>query len=904
MWSRPSRSVPQFRSFTSGGVVGQYKSGNVGKGSDIRSVLAAKLQNGVVWKGTQRLPDGSVYNGEFWKGQRHGKGKLTYEDGGFHEGEFREGKLWAGTGILKISSDEVYQGETKEGKFNGQGMLSTTEHVLKGEFRDGSIWNGVDVPKDGGETRHWKDGKIDGLVSLITPVNPVKLAYDSINGGERARAEQRNRLFMFELPVRNDGGERTFVPWTNSQGQEMQVLNFENGDSYRGRVVNGMMNGQGVLTYSNGESFKGEFRNDQPWTGSGTKFLGSGTSALKLTGKFKHGRVWHGVGFLKVKAGGFYEGEFKEGIMHGQGTFTYPDGRVWKGEFKNGKMWTGCGACVFSNGSEYEGEYSEGRRNGQGKFVYPDGRIIEGEFKEGKMWNVTGVVVRKDGSVYEGEFKEGMMHGWGKLTSGGGPILKEDIRNIKIWSGAGVGGHGQGEIVFPNSLLVQPEQSEFEEERLLHDTRTDSSNPGEVYEGEFYQGKPHGQGKLTYPDGRSHEGEFFQGVIWNGTGYAKTKNGFREGTFREGKLWQGTGKLTHNGGKVYEGAFDFGKMHGQGTLTFVGGQQLHGEFRYNTPWNVTGTLRFYSSVDYFEGTLKDNLFHGEGKFTYADGRCLEGVYREGKLMYGIGVLKTLNKEDEGEFYAGKLHGQGKTTYPDGTMFVGEYRDGEMWNGRGVRKTIENVYREEFVSREVNDIDIEEHEQSELLQHISGMTEKEASITEGKHNLRDGCVFEPEIINNKVTEQGTLTYPDGRVLAGKFRTSKLWNGVRVLEYVGGNVFVGVIKEGKMHGQGKLTYPDGRACEGEFWKNELWNGTGVMFLDSHRLFYKDLGDEEIHQHGAFLCTEGHELCGEIRKGKLWNGTCVVKFIYGNVYTREFKEGKICGEGRHSEPIGSVH
>ena len=35
---------------------------------------------------------------------------------------------------------------------------------------------------------------------------------------------------------------------------------------------------------------------------------------------------------------GTYEGSFKNGLMHGEGKFTWKDGRIYKGTFKDGKM--------------------------------------------------------------------------------------------------------------------------------------------------------------------------------------------------------------------------------------------------------------------------------------------------------------------------------------------------------------------------------------------------------------------------------------------------------------------------------------------------------------------------------------------------------------------------------------
>jgi len=37
--------------------------------------------------------------------------------------------------------------------------------------------------------------------------------------------------------------------------------------------------------------------------------------------------------------GGKYEGKWKDEKQHGQGTFTFIDGRKWAGEFRGNKPW-------------------------------------------------------------------------------------------------------------------------------------------------------------------------------------------------------------------------------------------------------------------------------------------------------------------------------------------------------------------------------------------------------------------------------------------------------------------------------------------------------------------------------------------------------------------------------------
>jgi len=68
-----------------------------------------------------------------------------------------------------------------------------------------------------------------------------------------------------------------------------------------------------------------------------------------------------------------------------------------------------------------------------------------------------------------------------------------------------------------------------------------TSPRGGKYEGEYKDGKRHGQGKLTYPDGRKFVGEWKDGE----------------------PIGQGT--FTWSNGDKYVGEFKDGKKHGQGT---------------------------------------------------------------------------------------------------------------------------------------------------------------------------------------------------------------------------------------------------------------------------------------------------------------------------------------------------
>src|SRR6056300_1347735 len=95
---------------------------------------------------------------------------------------------------------------------------------------------------------------------------------------------------------------------------EDTIINFEDGSSYKGGVVDGVMEGRGVFLSS-------ERTNN---------------TILKYEGDFKDGK-FHGTGTLEFNNGDLYNGGFALGLMHGKGTLKYQNGSIYEGLFLNGK---------------------------------------------------------------------------------------------------------------------------------------------------------------------------------------------------------------------------------------------------------------------------------------------------------------------------------------------------------------------------------------------------------------------------------------------------------------------------------------------------------------------------------------------------------------------------------------
>lgn len=170
----------------------------------------------------------------------------------------------------------------------------------------------------------------------------------------------------------------------------------------------------------------------------------------------------------------------------------------------------------------------------------------------------------------------------------------------------------------------------------------------QVHEGEYHDGKEHGQGVLVWSNGGRYEGEF--------------RNGKRHGY----------GMRITSRGHHYEGEFLNNKPHGQGVYTWTNGNRYEGEFQND----MLHGRAVYTNADgdRFEGEYRNDKRHGKGVYVWKNGNRYEGEYRDGK-RHGHGALTLVNgNRYEGEFRDGKKQGQGVFTWPNGTRYEGGYQD--------------------------------------------------------------------------------------------------------------------------------------------------------------------------------------------------------------------------------------
>ncbi|MBT21699.1 hypothetical protein CMK17_17360 [Candidatus Poribacteria bacterium] len=81
-----------------------------------------------------------------------------------------------------------------------------------------------------------------------------------------------------------------------------------------------------------------------------------------------------------------YIGERKNGIPHGQGSYTWANGDQYIGNWKEGKR-HGQGTYTWVNGDEYTGKWEEHKMHGSGTLTDRFGGTLRGEWKDNKIWS-------------------------------------------------------------------------------------------------------------------------------------------------------------------------------------------------------------------------------------------------------------------------------------------------------------------------------------------------------------------------------------------------------------------------------------------------------------------------------------------------------------------------------------
>jgi len=148
---------------------------------------------------------------------------------------------------------------------------------------------------------------------------------------------------------------------------------------------------------------------------------------------------------------------------------------------------------------------------------------------------------------------------------------------------------------------------------------------GNIYEGEYKNGKPHGHGTMTSSDNKTiYDGEWENGMRHGNGKLVVTDKYNYTGPF-EKDYFSGTGGvLCDNHGNIYDGDFEKGKFDGYGHYKMSNGDTYIGEF-------------------------KGGLFNGKGQYNDKDGNVFDGEFKNGKKEGHGMLIKNTGEKIEGIF---------------------------------------------------------------------------------------------------------------------------------------------------------------------------------------------------------------------------------------------------------------
>ncbi len=271
--------------------------------------------------------------------------------------------------------------------------------------------------------------------------------------------------------------------------------------------------------------------------------------------------------------GDIIEGEWRNGLLNGRGTYYYQAGNQFKGD-------------------KYIGEFKDGNASGRGVYTHFNGNKYVGEFK---MWKRSGLGTyyflaenKNKGDKYIGEFREDKFNGQGVY------VFREGLKQEGIFENDKLIRETRVSLAYIQEVLSNPDRYLGIEEAGLKTNLppcigTDESkwnrcfgtqqNANHLYKGEFNAGRRSGYGEMTvlHKDyyGDKYIGEWKndtyegRGTYWHASGEKYTgdyKRGIREG-------W---GVTNFTNGNKYIGEFKEGKRHGQGIFTFATGGKQEG----------------------------------------------------------------------------------------------------------------------------------------------------------------------------------------------------------------------------------------------------------------------------------------------------------------------------------------
>ena len=194
--------------------------------------------------GDKGKADGTGYSGTFENDLAY----VSYKNGDNYYGEISNGER-SGNGTYNFINGDSYTGSWAANKPNGNGTYKNKELIISGFFVDGVIENG----------------------NITIESESLKYSIDV-----------KNR--EIEDTIKVSSPSLTYSGSYNNKGELTGdcSISFVDGDSYSGKIKDGVISGYGAYEWKNGEKYEGYFK-DGKMQGNGTYYFGT---TQRLSGYF------------------------------------------------------------------------------------------------------------------------------------------------------------------------------------------------------------------------------------------------------------------------------------------------------------------------------------------------------------------------------------------------------------------------------------------------------------------------------------------------------------------------------------------------------------------------------------------------------------------------------------------
>lgn len=167
---------------------------------------------------------------------------------------------------------------------------------------------------------------------------------------------------------------------------------------------------------------------------------------------------------------------------------------------------------------------------------------------------------------------------------------------------------------------------------------------GDVYEGEFVEGKKQGAGSYTYRNGDVFEGEY-EANLRTGVGRIVYADGSSYSGHFVGGVRHGEGTMVYGNMDVYSGGWEYGKKNSKGIYVFA-----KSKYFYEGRWvdgEITEGRWILTRDKFYEGPFLKQIPTGKGKFVFGDPTKLHAKVCEVSGEYTQEVLPLNSGTDVG-----------------------------------------------------------------------------------------------------------------------------------------------------------------------------------------------------------------------------------------------------------------